>query len=71
MTKPHNRFGAIWNGFTPQKQWGKLTLDVFQNKLSNPVNSESLQDFLSYSVLSGSLTDLILDVNDLAPVGRV
>ena len=30
-----------------------------------------LQDFLSYSVLSGSFTALILDVNDLAPVVRV
>ena len=42
MTKPQNLFGVVWMGFTPLKQPRKLTLGVFQNLLSNSVNSESL-----------------------------
>ena len=66
VMKPQNLFGVVWRGFTLLKQPGKLTLGVFQNLLSNSVNSESLffcwsgvnelapalglQDLLSYSV---------------------
>ena len=35
-------FGVVWKGFTPLKRPRKLTLGVFQNLLSNSVNSESL-----------------------------
>ena len=42
VTKPQNLFGVVWMGFTPLKQPRKLTLGVFQNLLSNSVNSESL-----------------------------
>ena len=42
VTKLQNLFGVVWRVFTPLKQPGKLTLGIFQNLLSNSVNSESL-----------------------------
>ena len=42
VTKPQNFFGVVWRRFTPLKQPRKLILGVFQNLLSNSVNSESL-----------------------------
>ena len=42
VTKLQNLSGVVWRVFTPLKQPGKLTLGIFQNLLSNSVNSESL-----------------------------
>ena len=42
VMKPKNLFGVVWRGFTPLKQPEKFTLPVFQNLLSDSVNSESL-----------------------------
>ena len=63
VTKPQNLFGVVWMGFNPLKPARKLTLGVFQNLLSNSVNSASL--FYCLLDLASSELARAADLQDL------